>query len=147
MGGVRSTGGFKKGDTLADQRFYPNPNEQRPGLPCREVWRCHVVTGQVILFETMEEVFFEARRPPYIDRNETLPILRAVLECTAQVKAMPKRWTVVLDGRNASGVLIETAELAIDEERLDFRQSIGHTFGAFVTSVSVRGWWGDPLPS
>lgn len=130
---------------MADRQFYPNPNERRPGLPCREVWRCHVVVGQVILFETIEEVFLEARHPPYFDRTETMPIQRAVLEYTSQVKVMPKRWTVVLEGYNASGVMVETAELAIDEGRLDFRQSIGHTFGPFVTTVMVRGWWGDPL--
>lgn len=145
MGGVRSTGGCK-GRRVADQHFYPNSNEQHPGLPCREVWRSYVLGGQVILFETIEDVFLEARHPPYLDRTERLPILRAVFESVSQVKVTPKRWTVVLDGFNVGGVVIETAELAIDEERLDFRQSIGHTFGAFVTSVTVRGWWGDPLP-
>lgn len=129
---------------MTQRQLYPNRNEAKAGLPSREVWRLETGAGRVILFETMEEVYFERRSPPYGDWTEILPILRAMCECNTMVHVSPKKWTLILEGfTEHGGPPLETVELAINDSVTRFGDMVGHRFGSFVKSVRVAGWWAD----
>lgn len=59
---------------VTDRKFYPNQNKEKPPLATRQLWRLETAAGQLIAFETMEEVFFETHRPPYREWSKLLPI-------------------------------------------------------------------------
>ena len=135
---------------MAERTFYPCRNEELPPLPSRELWRLETGAGRMIAFETMEDVFFESRTPPYQDHWEELPILRVICESNMQVQVGPlKRITLVVEGLSAAGVVLETRDMTFDDtegfgER--FGHSIGHRFGPMVKAVRVAGWWIEPKP-
>ena len=129
-------------------KFYANQNAEKPPLPSRELWRQGTAAGEVIVFESMEEVLFEARTPPYQDSREVLPILRVICERNTMVQVGPLRSvTLVLEGVTEHGTVLETAELKIDDVPRfgeGFGASVGHRFGYAVKSVRVAGWWIEP---
>jgi hypothetical protein len=133
-----------------ERTFHPNANEPKPPLPCREVWRLGTAAGEVVLFESMEEVLFEARTAPYQDRREIVPILRLVCERNTMVQVGPlRRVTLVVEGLYRNGTVLETKELIVDDVAgfgEGFGHSVGCRFGALVTSVRVAGWWIEPKP-
>lgn len=135
---------------VTERRFYPNRNDEMPPLPSRQLWRLETGAGQLIAFETMEEVFFEARTPPYQDRIEVLPILRVMCESNTMVQVGPlRRVTLVVEGLGKGGQVLETREIAIDDAAgfgEKFGHSVGHRFGSSVKSVRVSGWWIEPTP-
>lgn len=135
---------------VTERKFYPNQNAEKPPLPTRELWRLETGAGQVVAFETMEEVFFEARTPPYEDRREILPILRVICESNTLVQVGPlRRVTLIVEGLSKGGVVIETREMTIDDAEgfgETFGHSTGHRFGSFVKSVRVAGWWIEQKP-
>lgn len=103
---------------MTERKFYSNPNSVKPALPSRELWRLETGAGRLIVFETMEEVYFEARTPPYHDGHEILPILRVICESNTMVQVGPlRRVTVVLEGLSEGGTVLETRELIICEVR------------------------------
>lgn len=136
---------------MTARKFFPNRNVANPALPTRELWRMSAGPGHVIVYETMEEVFFEARTAPYDDRREILPILRAILEVDTMVQVGPlKRCAVVLEGLTKQGGVFETHELTIDdtdEFAGNYGKSVGHRFAPLVKTVRVSGWWIEPKPS
>lgn len=135
---------------MAERKFYSNPNSVKPALPSRELWRLETGAGRLIVFETMEEVYFEARTPPYHDGHEILPILRVICESNTMVQVGPlRRVTVVLEGLSEGGTVLETRGLIMDDApgfRAKYGHSIGHRFGSYVKSVKVTGWWIEPAP-
>jgi hypothetical protein len=135
---------------MTERNFYPNLNEEKPPLPSRELWRLSTGAGRMIAFETIEEVFFEARAAPWVDRREDLPIIRVICECDTQVQVGPlKRITLVVEGLSERDGVLETRELTFDDAQgfgENFGHSIGHRFGPMVKSVRVAGWWIEPRP-
>jgi hypothetical protein len=135
---------------VTGRKFYPNRNVATPALPSRELWRLQTGAGHMIVFETIEKVFSEARAAPWEDRWEDLPIIRVICECDAQVQVGPlKRITLVVEGLNEGGVVLQTREMTYDEAEgfgEKFGHSVGHRFGPMVKSVRVAGWWIEPKP-
>lgn len=135
---------------MTERTFYPNRNAEMPPMPTRQLWQVETGAGRLIAFETMEEVFFEARTPPYQDRCEVLPILRVICESNSMVQVGPlRRTTLVVECLSEGGQVLETREISIDDAAgfgEKFGHSVGHRFGPLVKSVRVTGWWIEPKP-
>ncbi len=121
-------------------RFFENSRGPKPPRRCREIERWSVPCGELIVFESMEEVFWERRTPPYGEGSEDRPIVRVVIERPHGGSFTP--CTIKIEGLMAKGSVERTVEIEVPA--LKPGHSMGYSFTGWTTSIRLVGWWFDP---
>jgi hypothetical protein len=122
------------------REFYKNLNAAWTPRKCRELCRWPLPWGELIVFESVEEVHSEEQVAPYREWRENMPIIRVVVQA-AHGYVTRRKGTVQIDGLLSNGAVERTINL--DVPVLQPGHSVGYSFTGWVTSVRLVGWWLD----